>query len=443
MSLPLTATTSDPVWLSVGTLLDGTSTAPAKDVHVVYDGAGIRFVGRNGQTPPAAIVRPGQTAPDLVAPDATLLPGLIEAHAHLFLEGGELNLDKRAAFLKQNASAELLAAAMPRLEKLVRLGIAGVRDAGDKDGVGLALSRLCRQRRSSVGPVCDRTGQPETGPTLMPYLDSPGAAIHHRGRYGGFMGGALEDYASPEECVAARIAAGADRIKLIPTGVINFKQGAVTTEPQMTTEELRRLVAAANASDRQTFAHASGDVGIERVIESGVDSVEHGFFVREDQLARMRDRRIAWVPTFAPVQLQVDEAIRYGWDAAVVGNLQRILDAHAASLVKAHAMGVLVVAGSDAGSCGVAHGLGLLYEMELMERAGLPSVAVINAGTGAPAGRLAFRQKFGRIEPGWLSRFMLTRYSPLETVKNLRRARTVVFDGQVFDTDEKFIGAGL
>lgn len=419
MNLPVSSSPDQPVWLQVGTLLDGTGSAPAKDAHVVYDAAGIRFVGRNGQTPPRDLVRSGQAAPDLVAPDATLLPGLIEAHAHLFLEGGELDPDKRAAYLKQ-ASAGLLAAALLRLEKLVPLGLAAVRDAGDRDGVGLALSRRYRGK--------DRP--------LMPYLDSPGAAIHHRGRYGGFMGDALEDHATPAACVAARIAAGADRIKLIPTGIINFKQGAVTTEPQMTVEELQQLVAAAYGTGRQTFAHASGDAGIERVIESGVDSVEHGFFVRADQLMRMRDRRIAWAPTFAPVQLQVDEAARYRWDATVVGNLQRILDRHAASLRRAHELGVLIVAGSDAGSCGVAHGLGFFRELELMERAGLPSLAVVNAATGISAGRLGFHEKFGRIEPGWLSRFILTRHSPLATVANLRREKAVVFDGRVFVTDD-------
>jgi len=431
-SIPI-ATVDQPVWLHVGTLLDGTSTVPEKNAHVVYDATSIRFVGRSGQTPPASVVRDGQTAPDVVAPDVTLLPGLIEAHAHLFLEGGELDLEKRAAYLKQD-SAGLLAAAMPRLEKLVRLGVTAVRDAGDKDGVGLAISR----KYKALSP------QPSAlSSNPMPYLDSPGAAIHHKGRYGSFMGGALEDYASPADCVAARIAAGADRIKLIPTGIINFKLGAVTTEPQMSVEELRQLVAAANAAGRQTFAHASGDAGIERVIESGVDSVEHGFFVRDDQLSRMRDRRIAWVPTFAPVQLQVDEAARYQWDATIVGNLQRILDQHAASLAKAHAMGVLVVAGSDAGSCGVAHGIGFLRELELMQRAGLSPLAVINAATGTSAGRLGYHQKFGRIEPGHLSRFILARHSPLKTVANLQRARTIIYDGCVFETGDQPGVAGL
>jgi len=99
-------------------------------------------------------------------------------------------------------------------------------------------------------------------------------------------------------------------------------------------------------------------------------------------------------------------------------------------------MGVLIVAGSDAGSYGVAHGLGFLYELELMERAGLSPSAVIKAATGGSAGRLGFKEKFGRVAPGFRSRFILTRFSPLETVTNLRRPRTIVFDGEVFETDE-------
>ncbi len=420
------ATRERPVWLHVGTLLDGSTNAPARDAHVVYDSESIRFVGTDGRLPPAEQLRPGQTLPDLAAPDVTLLPGLTEAHAHLFLAGGELDLAARAAYLKL-PPAELLARARDRLGQLVRLGVTAVRDAGDKDGVGLALSAL---------------GKGAARP-LMPYYESPGAAIFHRGRYGSFMAGALEDYPTPQACVAARVAAGADRIKLIPTGIINFKAGAVTTEPQMTTEEISQLVAAAKSLGRQTFAHASGDTGIERVIEGGVDSVEHGYFVRDDQLSRMRDWQTAWVPTFAPVQEQVDHAALMGWDAAVTANLQKILDQHAASLVKAHALGVPIVAGSDAGSVGVAHGFGLLRELELMERAGLPTLAVIHAATGAGAARLGFQEKFGRIAPGWRSRFILTRHPPVRTVANLGKARTVVFDGEVFPTNETGDDRGL
>ena len=420
------ATAGRTLWLRVGALIDGSGSAPLRDAHIVYGKAGILYA--SADTPPAELVKNGRTAtvPDAELPEYTLLPGLIDAHTHMFLEGGELDLEKRAAFLKQSPD-DLLALAKARLEKIVRLGVTAMRDCGDKDGVGLALSRLCE---SPDRPV-------------MPYIDSPGAAIYHKGRYGSFMAEPLEDFATAAECVAARVKTGADRIKLIPTGIINFKMGAVTAPPQMTTEEVTALVAAAKSHNRQTIAHGSGADGLERAIDGGVDSIEHGFFLRDDQLAILRDRQIAWVPTFAPVQKQVDHADRMGWDTQVVANLQRILNRHAETLVKAHGMGVQIVAGSDAGSCGVAHGLGFLEELEFMERAGLPPAAIIHAATGASARRLAFKEKFGEIKPGYLSRFILTRHSPLKTVSNLRKEKIVVFDDQVFATGESNDVSGL
>jgi imidazolonepropionase-like amidohydrolase len=412
------------VWLRVGTLLDGASATPLQNANVVYDRNSILFAGEC--LPPADLLIPGQRQPDHELPQYTLLPGLTDAHTHFFLEGGELDQDNRSVYLKQTPT-QLLDHARLRLEKLVRLGITATRDAGDKDGVGLALSKLYS---SAERP-------------LMPYVDSPGAAIHHRGRYGSFMAEAFEVCLTPLQCVEARVKAGADRIKLIPTGIINFKKGAVTTAPQMSTERIAEFVAAAKFYDKQTLAHASGDKGIDHVIDGGVDSIEHGFFVRDDQLARMRDKEIAWVPTFAPVQCQVDHADRMGWDSEIVGNLKRILDAHAKSLVKAHSIGVQVIAGADAGSYGVAHGLGLLYELELMQGAGLSPLAVINSATGAGSKRLAFKEKFGQIKPGFLSRFILTRHSPIENVANLRKERIIVFDGTVFATGEDIDATGL
>ncbi len=408
-----------PVWLRVGTLLDGEKAS--RDAHLVYDAARIRYVGE--ESPPAEELRAGQAKPDAILPVHTVLPGLIEAHAHLFLEGGEVDLQKRQEYLQQS-SEELLEHAKGRLEKLVRLGIAGVRDAGDRNGVGLALGK---QYWAASRPV-------------MPYVDSPGAAIYRKGRYGSFMGAPMEEFATLRECVAARVRAGAYRIKIIPTGIINFKEGRVTSPPQMTKEEVLEITTTARESGRQTFAHASGDEGIEVAIEGAVDSVEHGFFVRDDQLARMRDRGIAWVPTFAPVQAQVDHAKEMGWDETVVGNLRRVLDQHSASLMKAHGIGVQIIAGSDAGSCGVVHGLGLIHEMELMERAGMPSVAVINAATGNGSKRLGLGEKFGELKQGSRARFVITKYNPAEEVGNVRKERVVIFDGRVYEEGERSEG---
>lgn len=404
---------SGPVWLQVGTMIRGTEDAPWKDAHLVYDREGVRYAGET--PPPVASLREGQTSPDAALPQHTVLPGLIEAHAHLFLEGGEADPEKRAAYLQQD-NATLLARAEARICRLLGIGVIAVRDAGDNNGVGLALQARYRQAQRSP----------------RPYLDSPGAAIFHEKRYGRFMGRPVEEYPSIQACVEGRIAEGAHRIKLLATGIINFEKGAVTTKPQMPVEELTEFVRAARARGRQTFVHCSGNDGVANCIGARVDTIEHGFFVDPGQLAQMRDADIAWVPTFAPVQFQVDRPEACGWSREICANLQRILDGHAASLVKAAELGVRIIAGSDAGSHGVPHGRGLLDELVLMERAGLSPRRVIHAATGAAAARLGFAEDFGVLRAGAKARFILTEADVQATVANLRQPKTVVFDGEVF-----------
>ncbi|MDB4917779.1 MAG: amidohydrolase [Gemmatimonadetes bacterium] len=423
MTSPVAGTLSTddgPVWLYAGTLIDGTSSAVSYAAHVVYDREQILFVGREGKTPPRSVVRPGQDSPDAEAPLHTLLPGLVDAHTHLYLEGGELDEEKRKQH-RQRSPTELLADALQRLDMLAQLGIAGVRDAGDRDGVGLALSRGSRTLHGSES---------------RPHVDSPGAALHRAGRYGSFMGFPVENCASLEACVGERIAAGADRIKIIASGIVDFERALVPGVPQFSAADISQIVRAAKALGRQTFAHASGKEGIASAIDGGVDSVEHGYFVTDDQLAQMRDAEIAWVPTFAPLQAQLDHASSIGWSDAVTANLRAILEQHAESVRRARVLGVTIAAGSDAGSPGVPHGVGLLSELESLERAGMSLVEVINAATGVSSDRFAYSARFGKIETGYRSRFILSDHQPLESVANLRKPRLVVFDGRVYETSE-------
>ncbi len=405
-----------PLWLKIGTLLDGVSTRPFYNANLVFDQEDILFCGPSENLPSKAVVKPGQDSPDFELNNYTVMPGLIEAHSHLFLEGGELDFEKRKAHLCKT-SDQLLRLAQKRMDKLVALGIMGVRDAGDKDGVGLALSAMNKASKKNS----------------TPYIDSPGAAIHRDGRYGRFMGEPFEDFDSAEECVENRILLGADRIKLIPTGIINLKQGKVTAPPQMAFEEVKSFVDAAKSWNKQTFAHASGADGIESAVQGGVDSLEHGYFITHDQLARMRDRNTAWVPTFAPVQAQIKFAQRIGWDEQVLGNLKRILEGHASSLQKAVEMGVTVIAGSDAGSYGVPHGLGLLQELQIMEDAGMDGLAVINAATGVSNSRLGYYEKIGCLQMGYKARMIFSRHDILKTVGNLMLEKTSFFKGGSFE----------
>src|SRR5262249_12040350 len=117
-SPPHALSSNHPVWLQVGTLLNGLSTTPLRSAHIVYDAQTIQYIAPPNHPPPATLLKPGQRAPDHILPNHTILPGLIEAHAHLFLEGGELDLEKRQAYLKKSPT-ELLTLATERLEKLL------------------------------------------------------------------------------------------------------------------------------------------------------------------------------------------------------------------------------------------------------------------------------------------------------------------------------------
>jgi imidazolonepropionase-like amidohydrolase len=415
-----------PVWLRVGQLFDGANVL--RDADLVFDALRIRFVGHRGQSPERRELVDGQNEPDLVLASHTVLPCLIEAHAHLFLDGAPIDAGVREQYLQQPA-AWMLKRARARWNAILQSGVGAVRDAGDKHGVGLALAAEAKERLGELA----RT----------PWIDSPGAAIHHRGRYGAFMAEPLEYFVSWDECVAARVAKGADRIKLLASGIINFQSGQVTTRPQMSAEEVRGLVNAARRHGKQTFAHASGTEGVENAIEGGVTTVEHGFFVTPEQLAKMRDRGIGWVPTFAPVQLQIDRAGELGWDNEVVDNLRRIIDGHSAMLRQAYGMGVSVIAGSDAGSCGVPHGIGLLDELCQMEFSGVSALEVLRSATGVSAAMLEFSERIGRIAPDYRARFILTEHDPLVSVANLRRGKTVVFDGAAVQSEGEMSLAGL
>ena len=402
------------VWLRVGQLIDGQCNRPLSNASVVFDATQIYELAPNGARPATNHLAPGQRDPDAVLSDFTLLPCLIEAHAHLFLQGAPVDSEERKKHLKLPAEV-LFHQARVRCVALLPFGVGTVRDAGDKDGVGLALAAEAKQHFGKIATT--------------PWIDSPGAALHHRGWYGTFMGEPIEDHDSPGACVAARVRAGADRIKLLVSGVIDFRAGNVTSPPQMPASEVAAIASAAAKLGRQTIAHASGTAGVENSIEGGVTTIEHGYFVTPEQLARMRDRSIAWVPTFAPVQAQIDHADELGWNAEVVGHLERIIEGHRKMLGLAHTMGVKVLAGSDAGSCGVPHGVGLLNELCHMEQSGMPSMAVLQSATGTSAATLAFAEPVGRVAPGCRARFIFTRHDPLVTVANLRQEKAVLFDG--------------
>lgn len=381
-------------WLRVGKLLDVRTKRVVDNVHLVYDPSGILHASTAA---PAEDILHGARMIDL--PGLAAMPPLFDAHTHISMCGSELVADKRATAQKRPPN-EIRAEAKIRARALLSRGVLGMRDGGDKEGAGLYLSEKSRRPAETGG---------------LPAVLSPGPGIHRKGRYGSFFCQPLDDHPSIAECVAQRVQDGADHIKIVPTGIINFAKGAVTAAPQLSAQEVREFATASATHQRMVMAHASGTNGIQNAIDGGANTIEHGYFITRDQLATMRDRAIAWIPTFAPVHMQIVHATIMGWDTTVLDHLHRILDAHAESLRHAMDIGVRVLVGSDAGSYAVPHATGLIEEMRLMEAAGMPALNVLCEAAFGHARTLAPSLPPRLLESGCLATFLLVPAAALET----------------------------
>jgi imidazolonepropionase-like amidohydrolase len=328
------------------------------------------------------------------------MPGLVDAHAHLFLDGAPTDAPTRSAHLKKPLD-ELVAAARASARQALACGVTLVRDAGDRHGIN---HRIREESRVAGADFC--------------HVRSGGLGVKRPKRYGAFMARDVEDDAAIRESVAD-LARDNDEIKLILTGIIDFDAGAVTDEPQFSLDAARLVVDTAHANGRMTFAHCSGEKGLKIAVGAGVGSIEHGFFMDRETLAVMRDKRIAWTPTFCPVHFQWAHPEAAGWSSNTQGNLRRILDGHAEHLGLAAEMGVPLLIGTDAGSMGVEHGHALFDEIDRYLEAGLDMTTVLAAATATA--RRHFGMEHPRLEAGAPFDAVLLAASPFAQPAALRR----------------------
>ena len=332
-----------------------------------------------------------------------LLPGLVDAHVHLFLDGKPTDAATRSAHMKKPVD-ELAEAARQSARQALACGVTLVRDAGDKHGINNRL-------RAEAATADD-----------MARVRSGGLGVKRPKRYGAFMAMDVEDADAIRSSVA-RLASENDEIKLILTGIIDFDAGAVTDEPQFDLESAQLVVDTARAHGRRTFVHCSGEKGLAIAARAAVGSIEHGFFMNRETLAIMRDNDVAWTPTFCPVHFQWARPEAVGWSANTVGNLRRILDGHADHLRLADEMGVRLLMGTDAGSMGVEHGYAMFEEIDRYLEAGLSLEQTLAAATAG--GRRHFGEAHPILARGAPFEAVLLDNSPFQNIQALRQPRQV------------------
>ncbi len=244
------------------------------------------------------------------------------------------------------------------LMDLSRAGIAAVRDAGTRQGSGLALCRPAGRRN-------------------VPRIITAGRALSKRGGYGAFLGTPVE---TGQE-IAAEIERlkneGADIIKVVASGVVSMEQQGVVTAGGFGADELRFIVKEAGRHGLGVMAHANGEDAIVAAAEAGVRSIEHGFFMTDRALEVLAKRKVFWVPTVGALRRAAERSENRAARAFVEGEIEH----HLASVGKAYQAGVRLAVGTDCVLPDRRYRGWYENELALFRRAGIPNEAVERIAT--------------------------------------------------------------
>ena len=400
-----TPAVADTILLRPARVFDGVNPVPHQGWSVLVDGDRIAAAGPNLAAPAGARV--------IELPGATLMPGMIEGHSHLFLHPyNEARWDDQVL---HEPLALRTARAVVHAGRTLDAGFTTERDLGT-EGAGFADVGLRQAIDQGIVP----------GPRLLVSTKANVA----RGAYGpkGFEPdvhvpqGAEEISGADEMTRAARdqIAAGADVIKMYAD--YHYLPGE-PSRPTMTEAELAAGVAVAHDAGRRAAAHATTAEGMRRAALAGVDTIEHGYGGTPEVFKLMHDKGIALCPTLGASEAYA----RYfqGWNGEEPA--PESVQENRRSFRLAMKAGVPICMGGDVGV--FAHGQNWL-EMEAMEHAGMPAAQVMIAATAGTA-RIFHLADRGEVKPGLLADLVAVDGDPTRDVSAVRNVLLVMKGGVI------------
>ena len=396
---------AEPILLRPARVFDGVNPVPHEGWQVLVDGDRISAVGPNLAAPAGARV--------VDLPNATLLPGLIEGHSHLFLHPyNETLWDDQVL---HEPLALRTARAVVQAERTLNAGFTTERDLGT-EGAGFADVGLKQAIDQGIVP----------GPRLLVST----RAIVARGAYGpkGFEPGVTipqgaQEVAGVDEIIRAvrdQVAGGADIVKFYAD--YHWGKGE-PTRPTLSQAELNAGVAAAHDAGRLVAVHATTAEGMRRAILAGADTIEHGYNGTAEIFKMMHDRGTALCPTIAASEAYA----RYFQHWNGVEPAPKSVQENRRSFQLAMRAGVPICMGGDVGV--YTHGQNWL-EMDAMQRAGMPATQVLIAATSGNAHILRLTDR-GEVKTGLLADLIALDGDPTRDVSAVRQVRFVMKGGQV------------
>jgi len=345
----------------------------------------------------------------------TLLPGLIEGHAHLFLHPyNETSWDDQV--LKESR-AERTTRAVQHAKATLLAGFTTVRDLGtegalyDDAGLKKAIEKGVIPGPRMIVATRAIVAKGTYGPkSESPDIDLPQGAEEVAG---------LEELS---KAVRSQIGHGADLIKVYADYRYGIKGEA---QPTFSELELGWLAGMTNSSGRKVVAHASTPEGMRRAVMAGVSTIEHGDQGNAEVFKLMKEKKVALCPTLAAGE--ATEQYK-GWKKGIDPPTERVENKHRTFRLALDA-GVTICMGGDVGV--FAHGDNA-REMELMVEYGMKPVDVLRSATSVNADVFGYADKIGRIKKGLLADIIAVEGNPAEAIHVVRKVKMVMKDGTIY-----------
>ncbi len=400
-------------YLKCGWLLDGKSDQLQKDVIVVIDGENIQSIGAAGasQVPASQVV-------DLSR--ETCLPGLIDTHTHILLQGDITAADYDEQLLKQSPEYRTILATV-NARRALMYGFTTIRDL-ETEGAGYADVDVKKAINNGVIPgprmqVATRAMDVTGAYPLQGY--APNVVVPH----GVQIVDGVED---GRKAVREQISHGADWIKVYSDRTYSVRPDGVLDDiPTFTIDELKAIVDEAHRERHKVASHAMAIHGVHNSVAAGVDSIEHGNYIADDDLKTMASQGIFYVPT-----IFVGDYVARGRAATGATVWLQMMSIHEDTFRRALKAGVKIAFGTDAG--GFDWKIDPAKEFADMVKFGMTPAQAIRAATSSAAELLDMQDKVGTIVAGKFADIVAVPGDPLKDVTVLEQVDFVMKGGVIY-----------